>query len=38
MEKRMGAAFLGTFWLAFAGCGSAVLAFKFLDAQNSNVN
>jgi aquaporin Z len=26
MIKRLGAEFLGTFWLVFGGCGSAVLA------------
>jgi aquaporin Z len=26
MSRRLGAEFFGTFWLTFAGCGSAVLA------------
>ena len=29
MIKRLGAEFLGTFWLVLGGCGSAVLAAKF---------
>jgi aquaporin Z len=29
MLQRIGAEFLGTFWLVFAGCGSAVLAAAF---------
>src|SRR5690349_16860174 len=29
-SKRVAAEFLGTFWLVFAGCGSAVLAAGFL--------
>ena len=31
MRHRLGAEFLGTFWLVFAGCGSAVLAAAFPD-------
>ena len=29
LAKRLGAEFLGTFWLVFGGCGSAVLAAGF---------
>ncbi len=29
--RRLGAEFLGTFWLVFAGCGAAVLASSFPD-------
>src|SRR3954453_3301635 len=29
LEKRAAAEFIGTFWLVFGGCGSAVLAAAF---------
>lgn len=29
MQQRLGAELLGTFWLVFGGCGSAVLAAAF---------
>jgi aquaporin Z len=31
LTKRMGAEFIGTFWLVLGGCGSAVLAAAFPD-------
>src|SRR5210317_1365048 len=31
MGKKLGAEFLGTFWLVLGGCGSAVLAAAFPD-------
>jgi aquaporin Z len=33
--RRLGAEFLGTFWLVFGGCGSAVLAAKFLATEGA---
>ena len=29
MMRRLGAEFIGTFWLVFAGCGSVVFAAAF---------
>lgn len=37
LSARMGAEFLGTFWLVFAGCGSAVLAANFPSTEGYNL-
>jgi aquaporin Z len=35
MKNKLIAEFLGTFWLVFAGCGSAVLAARFLTTEGA---
>ena len=35
MKNKLLAEFLGTFWLVFGGCGSAVLAAKFIATEGS---
>lgn len=38
LSKRLAAESLGTAWLVFGGCGSAVLAAKFPDADAGSMN
>jgi aquaporin Z len=35
MLHRLAAEFIGTFWLVFGGCGSAVFAAKFMSDGTS---
>ena len=35
MKSRLTAEFFGTFWLVFGGCGSAVLAAKFIATEGA---
>ena len=36
LGKRIGAEFIGTFWLVLGGCGSAVLAAKFPEVSRAS--
>ena len=36
MKNKLLAEFFGTFWLVFGGCGSAVLAAKFIATEGAS--
>jgi aquaporin Z len=38
MGRRVAAEFIGTFWLVFAGCGSAVICAHFMSTDATPVN
>lgn len=38
LSRRVAAEFVGTFWLVFGGCGSAVLAAQFQASSGPSVN
>jgi aquaporin Z len=37
LSARLGAEFLGTFWLVFGGCGTAIVTAKFLEPDKTQL-